>query len=296
MDINERIDLEKRLAEYEGPDKVVSSMELAEKFAAQGGPDKRFKTGFNALDEGIEGMEPGEVIVISGPTGNGKTFLADTIVRSLRGSSVFSVFFTYEVTPKKFVQWHNEPGSVVFLPSQHKPQDLEWIKNRIWESKLKYGADVAVIDHLHYLIPLDSRENFSLRVGHTMRTLKQIALELNVVVILLCHITKIPLGEEPSISHLRDSSMVGQEADTVLMVWRRFDVDENGSPLETMNGGLATVKIEKCRRTGAMNRRIKIKRDGIRLVESLNEPEKKDAKRKSVEQSFSTGSQSSWMD
>lgn len=300
MNTQDRIEVEKKLHEYEGPDRVVSSMELAESFEAMAAPEKRFYTGIPRLDEGIEGIEPGELVVISGPTGNGKTFLSDTIVRNLRDQHVLSVFFTYEVAPKKFVQWHKDHTSVVFLPAEHKTQDLEWLRDRIWEAKLKYGVEVAVIDHLHYLVPLDSRENFSLRLGHTMRFLKkQIAIDLNVVVILLCHITKIPEGEEPSISHLRDSSLVGQESDTVMIVWRRFDVDDEGNPLETMTKGLATIKVDKCRRTGAMRHKVKVRREGMKLVESLNEPEAKNAKTKkriSVDDSIRAGKSSSWVD
>jgi replicative DNA helicase len=300
MTPEERIAAEQSLAEYSGSDKVVSSIELAEHYAAFNIPTKRHMTGIPKLDTAIEGMEPGEVVIITGPTGSGKTFLSDTIVRNLRTQKVFSLFFTFEVRSEKFVMWHKDPESVVFLPSEHRGQDLEWIRQRIWEAKLKYGCEVAVIDHLHYVIPMDKKDNVSLVIGNAMRFIKkEIALDLNMVVILLAHITKISDDKEPSLNDLRDSSLIGQEADTVLIVWRRFDVDDEGNPLDTMHDGLATIKVDKARRTGAMREKIKVKRDGMKLIESLNEPEAKKherRKRTSIDDAFRSGASPSWMD
>ena len=74
-------------------------------------------------------------------------------------------------------------------------------------------------------------------------------------------------------AHLRDSSFVAQEADTVLIVFRRFDKDFMGAKLDTMLQGLSTIKIDKARRSGTMGLKIKVKKGGNELTESLDEPE-----------------------
>lgn len=261
----------RELLNYEGPDRVISSPDYWELIKNRK-PLVRHQTGIVGLDQAIDGFEPGELIVISGPTAMGKTTLCDTIIRNLATESKFALFFTFEVTPEKIVQEHKDPANLLYLPMEHKSMDLRWLKERCWEAALKYPQLSAIfIDHLHYVVDMGSNRNMSLEIGQTMRFLKRdIALALRLPVFLVCHAAKIPLDEEPSIQHLRDSSFVAQEADTVLVVFRRRDKDLGGKPLETLDQGLATIKIEKARRKGTMGRKINVCKMGLKLIESTN--------------------------
>jgi len=269
-----RIELEAYLLKYDGPDRVVSSIEMAEIFKNRP-PLPKHKTGIFSLDQAIDGFEAGEVIVISGPTGHGKTLLCDAIMTNLRKESKFSLFFTFEVSPQKVILNHNTPDSVIFLPLEHKPMNVEWLRFRCLEAKLRYGCQAIFVDHLHYVVDLMTMHNMSLEIGGCMRKLKQLAIELNMPIFIVCHIGKIQLGKDLSLDSIRDSSFVGQEADTVLMVNRRFDKDALGKNLETLSQGLAQVKVEKARRTGNLGVKIKVKKQGNGLVESYGEVETK---------------------
>lgn len=271
-----KADLAVEVMDYDGPDKVVSSIEFAERVKAQPRSKVSLTSGIVSLDDAVAGFEPGELIVVSGPTAMGKTLLADTIIRHMRQETHFSLFFTFEVTPETVAIAHATPETVVFLPLQHVAMDLEWLRHRCLEAKMKYNCEAVFIDHLHYVIDMGSPRNMSLEIGRVMRYLKkEIALGFNLAVFVICHVKQLDMEQEPSIYHLRDSSFVGQEADTVLMVWRRWDLDDEGKKLDTRLQGLATVKVEKSRRSGTMGKKINIRKDGHLLVESNDEPERR---------------------
>lgn len=272
---NKNIEVLPEVLDYDGPDRVVSSMEFLETIKARP-PKVTLNSGLKTLDDSVRGFQPGELVVVSGPTAMGKTLLCDTMIRHLRKESHFSLFFSFEVTPETIAVEHSTPDSVVFLPLQHVAMDLEWIRKRCLEAKVKYQCEAVFIDHLHYLVPMNANTNMSLLIGMVMRFLKkEIALGMNLAVFIVCHVAKLDMETEPSIYNLRDSSFVGQEADTVLMVWRRWDLDDDGKKLDTRLQGLSTVKIEKARRSGVMGKKINIKKQGHLLVESVDEPERR---------------------
>jgi len=262
---------------YSGPDRVVSSVVFNQMLQDRPAIPKH-KMGITELDSALDGFEPGELIVISGPTAMGKTTLCDTIVQNLNKQDKKSIFFTFEVTPAKMIQNHKDPENCVYLPLEHKAMDLNWLRDRVDEAIAKYKVTAVFIDHLHYVIDMTSNRNMSLEIGATMRFLKRdLALALSIPVFIVCHASKVPFDQEPSMAHLRDSSFVAQEADTVLIVFRRFDKDFMGKPQKTMLQGLSTIKIDKARRTGAMGVKIKVRKDGNKLVPSIDEPEENDS-------------------
>jgi len=260
------------LKHYDGDDRVISSITFAEALKEKPVVPQQ-KTGIPSLDAAIDGFEPGELIVISGPTAMGKTTLCDTIVQNLNKEGKRSLFFTFEVTPAKMVMNHQDPETCIFLPQEHKAMDLDWLRDRTQEAIEKFNISAVFIDHLHYIIDMATNRMMSLEIGRTMRFLKRdIALGLNIPVFIVCHASKVPFDQEPSMAHLRDSSFVAQEADTVLIVFRRFDKGLLGTPLSTMMQGLATIKIDKARRSGTMGLKIRVKKEGHQLIESLDEP------------------------
>ena len=258
----------KNLKAYTGPDRVVSSVAFAAMLDSLP-PVAKYLTGFPALDEAIGGFEVGELIVISGPTAMGKTLLCDSIVANMNIENLRSVFFTFEVTPSKFIENHREPKTCLYLPLQHKASDLSWVRDRVEEAIEKYSISAVFIDHLHYVIDMRSKQNMSMEIGATMRYLKRdVAIALNKPVFIVCHASKVPVGQVMTMDHLRDSSFVAQEADTVLLVTRRYDKDLFGKTKTSMLEGLATVTVAKARRTGAMGIKVKLKKVGHVLQES----------------------------
>jgi replicative DNA helicase len=135
------------------------------------------------------------------------------------------------------------------MPMLLKGKSIDWIRDRIQEAKIKYGIRAVFIDHLHFLVDMAKIKNPSLEIGSIVRGLKLIALELNVVIFLVAHSTKIRFDQEPDLDSIRDSSFIPQDADIVLIVWR----GRNEAGEFTENNKL---KVSKSRRTGVMGKSV----------------------------------------
>ena len=226
------------LRQYQGEDQIVSSWDMAEILKQEPAPHV-FNSKIPGLEKAIEGFEPGELIAISGPRKGGKTLLAQSLTKNFIEQEVKSLWFSYELITRQFIdRWPDLP--FFLLPQKLKPYALNWMKERIFEALAKYGIGAVFIDHLHFLFDMARSRNASLEIGQIIRWLKSLAVELNLVIFILCHLQKIPLDKEPDDSNIRDSSFVSQESDTGLMIWRVHKTENE-----------AALKVCYARRTGA---------------------------------------------
>jgi len=259
--IKEIIEFEKKLAEYEGEDQIISSQEMAV-YLTETYKEKRnlnLQSGIQSLDDRIQSFEGGELTVISGPTGNGKTLLAQTITAYFAEHENHSLWFTYEVPAYQFLKQFGELCPKFYLPKTLAGNTLAWLDERILEGKLKYGIDAVFIDHLHYLIDMSTRLNMSLEIGKVMRYLKKLAIRYNIAIFLMAHLEKTKADIEPDVGNLRDSSFVSQEADNVFLIWRK-----------KKNPTQAVLKVCKNRRLGVMNYKCHLEKREYLLKEDIN--------------------------
>jgi replicative DNA helicase len=94
----------------------------------------------------------------------------------------------------------------------------------------------------------------SLIIGGIMRELKKIALYRGITIVLIAHTAKIKFEAEPSLSDIRDSSFISQEADTVLMIWR------NRSALKPNQAVLAVLANRRTGQNGTIDLLLKDKK------------------------------------
>lgn len=232
-----------QLKDYRGDDQIVTSYDLQE-ILKQEVPLKVFNSKIPSLDTAIEGFEPGELIVISGPRKSGKTLLAQSLTQSFIDQEVRSLWFSYELTPRQFLSRFNDIPFFV-LPLRLKPYALEWVEDRILEALSKHGIQVVFIDHLHFLFDMARSRSPSIEIGQIIRWLKSVAIELNLVIFVMCHLQKTKENVEPDDSNIRDSSFVSQESDTGLILWRVKHSENH-----------AWLKVCYSRRTGVIDRKI----------------------------------------
>lgn len=256
------IELEESLATYDGTDKVISSDEMQRIVDADRGRFVNIRSGIPPLDNTLGGFEGGELTVVSGPTGEGKTTLCQSLTRHFAYQGVKSVWFSYEVAPRNFLKSFGDKSPMFYLPSVLEGNSLEWIGQRIYEAKLKYSCRAVFIDHLHFLIDMRTRNNMSLEIGFIMRSLKKMAVRLNMCFFLIAHISKMQPDQEPDKNSLRDSTFVSQEADNVLIIWRKH---EKGESIPT--GREAVLKVDKNRKEGVFRKIPMIKNELGYLVE-----------------------------
>jgi replicative DNA helicase len=255
-DIKNLIEIEKKLYSYEGQDRIMSSHDMAKALREEDKPIQ-IKSGIPSLDKYIDGFEGGELIVISGLTGNGKTLLAQTLTQSFHNQGVRSLWFSYEVMPANFLKSFGENIPLFYMPARLLGNSITWLSTRIHEAKLKYQIRAVFVDHLHFIVEMN-RGNMSMEIGVVMRAIKKMALKFNIAFFLIAHTMKCKPETELGIGDTRDSSFIEQEADNVFYIWR------------TRKERQAVLKIAKNRRKGVFEKKITLFKVGHFLEELQN--------------------------
>ena len=110
----------------------------------------------------------------------------------------------------------------------------------------KDGVNVVIVDYLG-MIKVDkrSKDTKAQQIGEITKSLKNIAIELNIAILLLAQLHEGANREaryvRPRVSDLRDSGEIGQDADVVLFISRpevlQFPIIENvkGEKVSTKN-------------------------------------------------------------
>lgn len=243
--------------EYAGQDQVISSYELEErqKIADKTKPLFQINSKIPGLDQAIEGFRGGELIVISGPTGEGKTLFCQTLTETFAQKEEFPLWFSFEMPPRSFLR--SFPSIPYFyLPAQLTPYQWQWFLDRVEENRQKHDGKIIIIDHLHFLLHFFQDRNPSLEIGKLMRNLAALKNRDEYIIFLIAHIGKIADGQRATMKNIRDSSSITQEADTVLMIQRLEDKPQG-----------AVLTVEKARVTGVFGRTVPVKKSGGYLRE-----------------------------
>ena len=217
------------LEHYSGNDKVVKFSDLIGELKERGEIES-IKTRIPTLDKATEGLRDGQLIVLSAPTGQGKTALLQSLTKTFSDDNVPCLWFSYEVNPQEFGERFKKMDCDIptfYIPSQNKDSNLDWFKMRTLEGIAKFNTKIVFIDHLHFLLDMKflAKTNTSIAIGMLMRELKKFALEYELIIFLVAHLTKTKLEQVPTIDDLRDSSFIGQESDFVWIIWRHQEKD-----------------------------------------------------------------------
>ncbi len=145
------------------------------------------------------------------------TTFAKTITKNIE-KKMKILWFSFEESVFEFYK-DIDPADF-FVPKKMKYKDMEWVEERIIESKLKYKTEVVFIDHLHYLFALTTASNTPLLIGDLMRNLKRIAIEQGVTIFILAHTKKIDGNRMPRAEDVRDSALIANECDKMFVVHR----------------------------------------------------------------------------
>ncbi len=191
-----------RAQQYDGDDRVIPIQEAVEELNIQKDKYQLFSK-IPRLDEIVGGFREGQLVVVSAPTGQGKTSMMQTFTENFDEKCLW---FTYEVGLEEFIEKFSEIP-LFYLPRQLKQNSLVWLENKIIEAKAKFGCKVIFIDHLHYLLEMQKMaeaKSISLLVGMMMRELKKMAIHHEIIIFLVSHMRKILYDRLPEIEDLRD--------------------------------------------------------------------------------------------
>ncbi len=229
--IEEKIKKEVLLKTYKGLDRIILAKDKWEEIQEEKKniPQFRAKTGILDLDNCTEGFRKGQLVVLSGPPKNGKTAINIFFTKSFIKQNINCLWLQYELSYDEFLNKFEEDEKIpdFYIPNYMDSGNLEWIENKIVEAKAKFNTEIVFIDHLDFLRDPNVLKGISLNlsayVGGIMQKIKRMAVEHNVVIFLMSHITKNKWTNNklPSAEDLRDSGQIAQLADMVLMIMRK---------------------------------------------------------------------------
>ena len=214
------------------------------------GSARGIETGFHQVDTMTGGSPIGGMIVFAGRPGMGKTALALTILKHMAEAGHPSAFFTYEMSAQELTArliamdselsfrkiWSNElsPSEVKWMMASAKRierlpvviddavGDLENLIARVRKYKASHKVKVVFVDYLQLLA--DGGESRVEEVGRISRSLKLIAMELDLAVIALSQLNRSVEHRDdkrPTLSDLRESGAIEQDAHAVGMLYRQ---------------------------------------------------------------------------
>lgn len=235
---------------YAGEDKVVSSLDLYQELKDHP-PDPGILSDIAGLDRILGGFTPQQLIVLSGVTKHGKTSLALFLAESMPSEKPVMLLFEESAQELilKYIVREQEPP-LFYTPQRVKDRTLAWIESKIVESKAKYGSNVVFIDHLEFIrsTPQNRGEGRVQELDRIVYSVKELAQKWNVVIVLLCHLTKTEIDKHPNLEDLRGTASIGQVADTVMFIWRETKKDRKTGAITITN--LTNLSVQANRRTG----------------------------------------------
>lgn len=228
------------------------------------------------LSDRLNGMRPGELIVLGGATGMGKTAFVLNIACYM-GTTLNKpvTMLTLEMKPKEIGQrllshWSKIPLSRVIKPSRRNEDDNRYLDiamselaevpihlesmPRISISKLERLArqwrdqkhiELLVIDYLQQVSSSTKQARFSrvIEVGDVIRRMKELAMELEIPIIALSQLNRgAGVGSRlPRMSDLRESGEIENYGNAVLLLHRQDYYDKQNGVLPTKPGELDVV-------------------------------------------------------
>jgi replicative DNA helicase len=251
------------------------------------------KTGYFNLDSTLQGIDPGDLILLAGRPSMGKTALALNICHNLTFKDKKTVlFFSIEMATRQLTQRLIGIDTGISLKSMNICDLIgdEWVnlldaqeffkasklfidgsssitvaQMRARAKKLKIenkSLDMIVVDHIGF-IKKNPKLSTNDALGEISRGLKAIAKELDCPLIALSQLNRgVEQREDkrPMLSDLRDSGNLEQDADVVILLYREgyynYTADQKkveANVAKARNRGIGMALLEFDREKGRFN-------------------------------------------
>ena len=240
---------------------TARAMEATEK-ASKG--ERALKTGLVDLDK-IIGIQKQELIVIAARPGLGKTALLGTILLNAAKAGKSGLFFSVEmsgvsITQRLISQLSGISAYRIMTGAIHEDEwdkyhgaadelcglpiticDLPAIRiSQIRAEARKHQADFIGLDYIQLANADKRNDRRDLDIGEVTRGLKALAKELDVPVLAAAQLNRAveARGEKkPVLSDLRESGNIEQDADTVMFIYQKSDIDPRELLVEKHRNG-----------------------------------------------------------
>jgi replicative DNA helicase len=254
---------------------VVDALEKLEIIRASGGSVIGVPSGLIDLDDMTSGFQDGDLIIIAGRPGMGKTALALSMLRNASLDSKVGVgMFSLEMANHQLAMrllcaearvdshyvrtgklpsklWRNlgiSAGDLenapIFLDDTPALSVLE-LRAKARRLKAEHDIGMIVVDYLQLMQGPKGVESRQQEISVISRSLKALAKELNIPVIALSQLSRAVeqrADRKPQLSDLRESGAIEQDADVVIFLYRPWIYSQ-----EDEDEGKAEVIVAKQR-------------------------------------------------
>jgi replicative DNA helicase len=245
-------------------------------FNAQNGGNLTGKqTGWRFLDKYIGGYNEGDLIVVAGRPGMGKTAIALTLTKEfaqIGGKALFiSLEMSNEQLAKRYISligdianWKIRNGQlreneILQVCDIANNQTIEFfidddVDSRIGQIKAKAklhkstkGLNLLVIDYIQLI--KGTKTNREQEIAEISRTLKLLAKELKITVMILAQLSRKSeerADKRPMLSDLRESGAIEQDADIVMFPFRPMYYEQEKPEMEEAELIIAKNRNGEC--------------------------------------------------
>jgi|TARA_Y100000310_G_C20689413_1_gene821226 replicative DNA helicase len=223
--------------------KIIQLKEVKDRKLVKGKP-----TGFNFLDGKFQGgLREGDLAIISGLSGNGKSLLTLQIIKNYSAQRIPVLLFSFE-EPIERIKWRlSEMGAkddiLCFTPKKLKSGEVEWLEQKILDGLAHFGIKIIAIDNLDFLTAerkLSQDDKWSIQ-SRIIAMLKRIAIEHKITIILNAHVKKLD-NSQPKMEDLYGSGDIYKLADFVIFIHRLREEGVGGEKILSDNSKLIVEK------------------------------------------------------
>jgi replicative DNA helicase len=194
--------------------------------------------GLTNLDRVVPPAKPGNMIVVAGYAGIGKSWVALGIVRHWAYDAKYPVLFaslemSEEEVGDRFLLYGDDIESDPHFANLYVEADVRLttavLRSKAAALKMKTGGITAIcVDYLQLLTDRPDMTETHERVMSISRELKSIAMEFNCPVLALSQFNREGerAGRKPRLSDLAQSGAIERDADAVFGLWKEKRTDD----------------------------------------------------------------------
>lgn len=180
-------------------------------------------TGLDALDKKLQ-IKNTNLIILSARPKQGKTSFALNMMMQASSQHQHScLYFSFEMSGEEIMQklmkhpLYQENATYPVKIIEAAGLSVPEIKSIM----LKENPDLTLIDQLDCLPVVNNNDRHDLKVGKNVSDLKKICMEIKKPIILLHQLNRnADKNKKPELYNLKDSGVIEQKADIVLMLWK----------------------------------------------------------------------------
>ncbi|OLC45492.1 MAG: replicative DNA helicase [Acidobacteria bacterium 13_1_40CM_65_14] len=250
-------------------DLAQSSLDTIEKLHARKELITGVPTGFTDLDEMTSGLQSSDLVIVAARPSMGKTSLVLNIAQHVGTKTDMSVgvfslemskeqLFLRMLTAEARIDAHRLRGGFlgerdwgklsqaigtlseakIFIDDTPSIGVLE-MRAKCRRLASEHGLHLVIVDYIQLMQGRGRFENRTLELASISRSMKGLAKELNVPIVVLSQLSRAPESRSdhrPQLSDLRESGALEQDADVVIFIYRADQYGDKSQPASDSQG------------------------------------------------------------